>query len=175
VRKEAYKKYDPRRDPMDRRFFPVFYSSLFRAALAICVLLLATCGGKQTAPPPSSSAGTGAISFAVEWEPPPAPSDGAKALSARPMAPSIDVCTDYGISRVTMQVLAPGGIDNILATQSFDCNIPDHKGIISGVPVGSNLTLRVIGTVQETGNDWNGFSAPSRWPQARPKTSEKSP
>ena len=142
---------------MNRRFFPLFSSSLFRGTVAVCVLLLATCGGKQTSVPPSSSAGTGSISFAVEWESPlasPASATG-KAHSVQLMAPVIDVCTDYGITTVTMQVLSG---QTVLAETSVPCE--NHGATLNNVPADNNLTLHLIGSVQGAGNVWNGYSAP---------------
>jgi len=135
-----------------------FDSPLLRTIVAICVFAFAaSCGGKQAASDPSSSTastGTSAISFSVEWEPPPVgtSSGGSTALSLKPMAPTIDVCTDYGIDTVTMRVLKGTAV---LTEQAFPCG--NHSGMLSGVPTGDNLILAIRGSIGGT-QFWNGES-----------------
>lgn len=104
----------------------------------------------------STAPATGALSFSVEWELPPSPpSGGTEALSARPMAPAIDVCTDYGIDTVTMEVVGSGNV--LLSSQTFSCGL--HQGTLSGIPAGTGLILWARGNVPGQGVVWNGYSS----------------
>lgn len=103
-------------------------------------LLLASCGSHQ-----SGAVGTGSVSFQVDWENPPASAAGAS------LAPNIDVCTDYGIQTVTMQVLKD---DTVTVQADFAC--ADHAGTMTNVPAGDNLVLRLRASVAGVGVVWVG-------------------
>jgi len=150
---------------MSRRSFPLSGSGPgpVRAITAICVLALMTaCGGGNRAADVGTTTGTpaGTITMTVEWEPPSASlrASMAKGLSIRPMAPAIDVCTDYGIKKVRMKVWS--GVTTLLADGSEDCS--QHQLKLSNVPAGNNLTIQLMGDISDLGGDntWNGWSPP---------------
>ncbi len=121
-------------------------------------LLFASCGGSRDGAPTSAARGTGTVSFSAVWQAPPpgastvvdfpgAPAGGAAARgTVRPMA--IDVCDDYGIDWVTMEVWSNGVR---VKDGRFECW--RHQGTLTEVPAGDNLALRVFATV-------SGFTTP---------------
>jgi hypothetical protein len=129
--------------------------SRFRLLVAVVLsIFLVSCGSSQSGT--ETPVKTGAVSFAVEWEPPPvsqASADG-KALSAHPLAPAINVCSDYGIANMTMQVLSG---QTVLVETSVPCE--NHGATLNNVPSDNNLVLHLMGSVQGVGNAWNGYSA----------------
>lgn len=126
---------------------------LFAAAAMTILLGLSGCSSQPAGE--MSSSQTGEVTFAVEWEPPP---DGVPVVSSSALARSsprpsaIDVCVDYGIDTVTMQVLLA---TEVLVEQSFPCG--SHSGTLAGVPAGDNLLLRLRGGSAGTVS-WNGQS-----------------
>lgn len=86
------------------------------------------------------------MSFTSVWEAPPAAlaAPGAASSGSRlaPMAPAVDICTDYGIDTVSMQVLSGAAV---VAEGSFPCGA--HSGTINDVPAGSGLVVRLQGSI----------------------------
>lgn len=132
------------------------FPSLGPLFLALLLLVfLPACGSTQKGTgvgSGSTSPATGAVSFSVEWDLPPSyASSEAGILSARPMAPTINVCTDYGIDTVTMKVLSG---NNVIASAGYPC--AQHGGTLNNVPAGSNLVLRLEASVPGQGTVWVG-------------------
>ena len=114
----------------------------YRSAAALgLILLCAACGGSGGSGP-AATGGSGSLAYSVEWEPPQGGVPAGSLAPARPLAPVIDVCTDYGIDTVTLQVLS--GM-NVVAESSFPCGA--HTGTLNDVHVGNNLILRLQGSI----------------------------
>lgn len=116
-----------------------FYHSL----IILCFfLLLSACGGDRSSSDDSSS-DTGSISFNLDWQNP------AIQRNVQPaQAPSGDVCVDYAIDTVDVNV--ENSSNTLVASESWPCSA--HQGTISGVPVGSGMTLTIDGTVAGNAN-----------------------
>ena len=136
------------------------FVAVSRCRLLVAVflsLLLVSCGSHQD--DTGGPVKTGAVNFTVEWEPPsdPAPSGGPLNLfpGPRPRAHVNNVCEDYGIDYVILQIL-----DNSMSPHFPESTIQciEHQGIIKDVPVGDNLQLRLIGKVLGI-EKWTGFSS----------------
>lgn len=123
------------------RFKPRFGSCLLFIVISF-LLLLSACGGDRSSSSDTSS-DTGSISFNLDWQNPPIPRNVKLARS-----PSGDVCVDYAID--TVDVSVEDSSSTIVASESWPCAA--HQGTISGVPVGSGMTLTIDGTV---GSDVN--------------------
>ncbi len=117
---------------------------------ALAALLFASCGGSRDGAPTSAARGTGTVSFSAVWQAPPQGAstvidfpDGLRSAAAgglRPMA--IDVCDDYGIDWVNLEVWAG---TNKVADGRFECW--RHEGTLPNVPAGDNLTLQAWATI----------------------------
>ncbi len=121
---------------------PLFLTSLF----GLCVVfLLCACGGGGDDSSGDSSSGTGSISFSLDWVHPGPQRDFEK-------SPSGNVCVDYLIETVSVNVTHSSGTD---ITKSWNCEIPGHTGTIEKVPEASGYSLTINGVV--AGNvDWSG-------------------
>lgn len=111
--------------------------------LAICIVLTSffpACSGSGGDAPNSGSsvgptampAGTGGITFQIAWQ----------QSSARQilMAAAFNSCVDHGIGTISATVLSGA---TTITSKSFPCAL--HQGVITGVPAGSNYTLRIDG------------------------------
>ena len=130
------------------RISPIVSLILLAASLAT----LPACGSSQSTTASSGaqqSTGTGSVVFTSVWDPPPVALAASRTTplgpSPAPSAPAIDICVDYGIDTVSMQVLSGA---NVVAESSFPCGA--HVGTLNDVPVGSNLVLRLQGSVGGT-------------------------
>ena len=118
------------------QFKPQF--GFYRALIILCfILLLSACGSDRSSSSDSSSE-SGSISFNLVWQNPAIQSNVQPA-----QAPSGDVCVDYAIDTVDVEV--EDSSNTLVASESWPCAA--HQGTISGVPVGSGMTLRIEGTV----------------------------
>ena len=117
--------------------------SLLRPHLILYVLLLllvTACGSNQHA-----SHDTGSISFKLQLSHPTTTSRAAAALPA-------DICTDYGITTINVNVFNSSGA--AVAAGNWSCSA--HEGIITDVPAGSNYTIRITGTATGGIVAWRG-------------------
>jgi len=117
--------------------------SLLRPHHIIYVLLLiflTACGSNQ-----HSSPDRGSISFKVKLS-------RTTTSSRAAAATSTDICTDYGITTINGSVLNSSGAT--LVTESWSCS--DHEGTITGVPAGSNYTVRLEGIDSSSAVTWRG-------------------
>jgi hypothetical protein len=110
------------------------------------MFLLYGCGSGQGSS--SDSSGTGSLGFELNWQ-------DRSDLHAVQQAASIDVCADYRITTITVDVY---NVSNaVVVSQSWDCDTPGHKGTISNVPAGSGMYVVVRGLVSGS-PDWEGQS-----------------
>ena len=122
--------------------------------LCISLILLSACGsGNRSDTSENTSSDKGSITFSVAWEG--TTSQSAVHQAAQP--PSGDVCVDYGINRISVDVY--NSSDSIVASGSWSCS--KHRGTISDVPTGSGMYLIVEATV-EGSSDWRGQTATFR-------------
>jgi len=133
---------------MHTRVSPIVSLILLVGVLA----MLPACGSSPTATSSSGASqgpGTGSVVFTTTWEPPPRTLAASKPAplgpGPAPSAPAVDVCVDYGIDTVSMQVLSGA---NIIAENSFPCGA--HTGTLKDVPAGNNLVLRLQGSIGGT-------------------------
>jgi len=123
--------------------------------LAMCIVLtsfLTACSGSggdaqysgNSGDPTPMPAGTGGITFQVVWPP---SSSGSKQLL---IAAAFDSCVDHGIGTISAIVLSG---TTTIASKSFPCAL--HQGLVTGVPAGSNYTLRIDGLSSGT-TLWRG-------------------
>ncbi len=105
----------------------------------ILLFLLSSCGTNQHAPD------TGSISFNLELSRPTITSRAAAATSS-------DICTDYGIETISAAVL--NSSSDIVTSVSWPCSA--HEGTITGVPAGSNYTVRLNGIDSNNLITWRG-------------------
>ncbi len=104
-----------------------------------------TSGDTGTSGDPNAMApGTGSISFQLVME---QPSNG---LQTRMLTPAFNSCVDYGLSTIAATVTSG---TTTVATSSWPCSA--HQGTITGVPAGSNYTVRVRGLSSGL-TTWNG-------------------
>ncbi len=109
----------------------------------LCIILplfMPACGSNQQASPD-----TGSLSFKLQLSRP------TTTLRVAP-ATSADICTDYGIITINASVLNSSGAT--VATGSWSCS--DHEGTITGVPAGSNYTVRLEGIDSSSAVTWRG-------------------
>lgn len=103
----------------------------FHAAVcAILILTLTACGTRQ-----HGSSDTGSISFKLQVQRP--------VTVSRIAAQSADICTDYGITVINVNVSTLSGV--AVGYESWSCS--DHEGIITDVTAGTGYTIRITGTV----------------------------
>ena len=118
--------------------------------VAAFIALLPACGsspGSTSQTGVSQGPTTGSLVFTSSWEPPPAAALAAPTItsagsSLAPLAAAVDICVDYGIDTVSMQVLSG---TTVVAESSFPCGA--HAGTLNDVPAGSNLVVRLQGSV----------------------------
>ncbi len=106
----------------------------------ILLIFLTACGNN-----PNTSHDTGAISFKLQLSHPTTTSSAAAALPA-------DICTDYGITTINVNVFNSSGAT--VAAGNWLCSA--HEGIITDVPAGSNYTIRITGTATGGIVAWRG-------------------
>jgi hypothetical protein len=128
-----------------------YRSGLYWLLVSIPIFfLLCACGsGKGSS---SDSSDTGLLAFKLVWENHSDP-------HAVKQAARIDVCVEYQIVIITADVY--NASNEVVASQSWDCDTPGHQGTISDVPTGSDMHIVVGGFV--SGNtsdnpDWKGQS-----------------
>jgi hypothetical protein len=122
-----------------------FRSSLYWLWVSILlVFIFSSCGsGKGSS---SDAFGTGSLSFKLIWQ---NPTDIARETA------TTDVCADYRIETITADVYNDSNA--VVASHSWQCDIPGRQGTISNVPAGSGIYVVVQGIV--SGNaDWEGRS-----------------
>ena len=116
-----------------------FGFSILPFALCLFLILFSACdGGSGTSD--EASSGTGSIIFSLQWEGP----SPASAIHAA-LAPSGDVCVDYGIETIMADVY--NSSNEVVASKSWPCS--DRQGTISDVPIGSDMWIIVEGTVSD--------------------------
>jgi hypothetical protein len=111
------------------------------AICVILVLLFACSGGSDT------SSEKGSVKFSLNWEEP-----GPNSVVPAAQSPSNDVCEDYAIETVSVDI--HDASDIVVASDSFACS--DHEGSIDDVPAGSGLRLTVLGTTVSGKDEWRG-------------------
>jgi hypothetical protein len=131
-------------------------ASLFLSIVlgGIVLICLSACGGGADTDN-TASVDTGAVAFRVVFQ------DAASAGGIRQArAPSGDICEDYLIETIAAYVYSAS--NEIVASDSWDCDTPGHTGTISGVPAGTGMYVVVGGFVAgDTGYpDWKGESEP---------------
>ena len=133
---------------MNRKVLPFVTTNMIRMVTGLAVMfLIASCGSNRTADTRTDTApATGSVAFTVEWEPPQASPNAspAKGFFLQPMAPVIDVCSDYGIANMTMQVLS----GQTVLVDRLRFPVTNHGATLNNVPASSNLTLHLIGSVR---------------------------
>jgi hypothetical protein len=116
---------------------------------SLVALLIFACGdgtGKSEIDPNTTSPGTGAVTFSVQW---PVIAD-KRLLQA---SPSSDVCVDYGIATMIIDVY--DAAVTVVKSQSRNCS--EHQATISNIPAGSGMWLTLKGMVNGT-SQWMGQS-----------------
>jgi chitodextrinase len=98
---------------------------------------LSGCGGGKSSPVIAAS-DTGAINFTLTWQD---PADQDVFIQA----PGNDVCVDYSIERVNVNILDASHA--IVTSQDWPCS--SRGGIIDGVPDGSDMVFTVEGFVAD--------------------------
>jgi len=91
------------------------------------------------------SSDTGSISFNLQLSHPTTMSRAAAATSA-------DICTDYGIIFINVNLL--NSSDEAVATGSWSCSA--HEGTIYDVPAGTGYIIKITGTVSGGTIAWRG-------------------
>ena len=122
--------------------------------LAICIALtgfISACsssgGGApqyqgNSVDPSTLPPGTGAITFQIAWQ----QSSSRQIL----MAAAFNSCVDHGIGTISATVLSGS---TTITSKSFPCAL--HQGTVTGVPAGSNYTLRIDG-LSSGATTWSG-------------------
>ena len=118
-------------------------------------VLLTSCGSHGTQTTSGPTPGTGSVSFSAVWESPPEgafrllnlPSGGVQGSAIRPRALAGDVCTDYSVDWVYLEVWSGS---NKVAGDRFECS--RHTGNLLNVPAGDNLSFQVYATVTGSTN-----------------------
>jgi hypothetical protein len=130
--------------------------SRFRLSVAVFLsVLLTSCGSYGTQTTSGPTPGTGSVSFSAVWESPPEgafkllnlPSGGVQGSAIRPRALAGDVCTDYSVDWVYLEVWSGS---NKVAGDRFECS--RHTGNLLNVPAGDNLSFQVYATVTGSTN-----------------------
>lgn len=133
-------------------------ATIWKAALMfITLLMLAACGGgggggggtistnsSNTAPTKYGSA-----TFNLSWEKP------AKLAGKTVNAATTDVCSDYGVTLVSVKFLDAGGA--ISAQSSWPCSY--HTGTVNGIPAQSGYTVLMEGFMADRSLGWSGTRA----------------
>lgn len=104
----------------------------------ILLFLLSSCGNGRQA------ADTGSISFNLERFRP--------ATASRAAAAASDICTDYGITIINVNVSGPSGAE--AGSGNWSCSA--HTGTVTDVPAGSGYTIEITGTVTGGEIAWGG-------------------
>ena len=125
--------------------------SLCRLLVSVILsVLFASCGSHGTQTTSGTTPGTGSVSFSAVWESPPEgafkplnlPSDGVQGSAIQQRALAGDVCTDYLVDWVYLEVWSGS---NKVAGDRFECS--RHTGNLLNVPAGDNLSFQVYATV----------------------------
>src|SRR3989304_288404 len=106
----------------------------------ILLLLMTACGSNS-----HQSSDTGSISFNLQLSHP-------TTLSRAAAATSADICTDYGIIFININLL--NSSDEAVATGSWSCSA--HEGTIYDVPAGTGYIIKITGTVSGGIIAWRG-------------------
>ena len=106
----------------------------------ILLIFLTACGSNQ-----HSLSDTGSISFNLELSRPTTTSRAAAATSA-------DICTDFGMTVINVNVFSSSGAT--VAAGNWSCSA--HEGTITDVPAGADYTIRITGTVTGGTIAWRG-------------------
>jgi hypothetical protein len=109
--------------------------------LSVCLLVFLAACGSQTGDQAGKPTNTTAINFAVSLKPPDSASAGSSAVVAAPIPPGGIDCAKTQINVVRAQVM--DSVGNVIQSADFKCE--DHQGTITGVPVATNLHLRLLG------------------------------
>jgi hypothetical protein len=118
------------------RFFHIHILIL----VLLSLLLLTACSGSEQTEYSSAT-------FNLQWEKPAAYA--VKTVNAA--AP--DICSDYGLQTITASFIDNSGTTR--ASANWACS--DHQGIVSGIPVASNYSLRIEGALSSgTAVVWRG-------------------
>jgi hypothetical protein len=81
----------------------------------------------------------------------PAYADADRDISPKANVAAPDICADYGIDTIAVEVLGPNG--RSVANASWECFL--HNGVIENVPAGSDYTVICIGSVRDQ-HKWQG-------------------
>src|SRR3972149_3432161 len=106
----------------------------------ILLLLMTACGSNN-----HQSSDTGSVSFNLKLSHPTTMSRSAAATSA-------DICADYGIIFINVNLL--NSSDEAVATGSWSCSA--HEGTIYDVPAGTGYIIKITGTVSGGTIAWRG-------------------
>ncbi len=106
----------------------------------ILLIFLTACGSNQHV-----SSDTGSVSFKLQLSRPTTTLRAAAATSA-------DICTDFGITVINVNVFNSSGAT--VAAGNWSCSA--HEGTITDVPAGADYTIRITGTVTGGTIAWRG-------------------
>ncbi len=129
------------------------YASL--SLLAICIVLtgfFSACSGSgggaqyssNVVDPNTMPPGTGAVTFQIAFQ------QTSSGSGAHMLTPAFNTCADYALSTIAAPVSS--GTTTVTSI-SWPCSL--HQGVITGVPAGSNYTVRVNGISSGT-TAWSG-------------------
>jgi predicted outer membrane repeat protein len=123
------------------------FGILFSCVKLAIVFICACDGSNVSSSMPKHS--YGALSLKIDIIPASIDADRDTYRKANITAP--DICADYGIDTIAMEVLGPNGYS--IADASWECF--RHNGIIENVPTGSDYTVIGIGIVRSQ-HKWQG-------------------
>ncbi len=118
---------------------------IFCITLCFAVLFLYACDGSGGSD--GAASGTGSINFALNFNDP-----SSAAVSKAQASPSGDVCVDYEIIEIAVDV--KDSTNSVVASDSFPCS--DREGTIDNVPAGSGLSLMAKAITGEGKAEWAG-------------------
>ncbi len=139
---------------MYHRKSPVYISLCL---IAICIVLagfFSACSGSggnaqysgNPGSPGTMPPGTGAVSFQLSFQ------NISSGSGVHMLTPALNTCVDYSIATIVATVTSG---TTTVASNSFPCSA--HQGLITGVPAGTNYTVRINGlSSAPTTTIWSG-------------------
>jgi hypothetical protein len=121
---------------MSRPLSPLYSSLCLIAMFIIAMSSFSACSNgsqQRSGGPVSTTPGTGGIAFRLVWM---QSSSGAKAL----FTPPINACVDDAIDTISATI---SDATTTIASSSWPCS--SHEGLFTGIPAGTNYTVRVDG------------------------------